>query len=535
MINDGSYGVDLEMIVNLVGMTEDRLTSNLLNVHRINMNKIFSYIDAINYGKMAVFFTKPDLNIFVDKNFSINPSIKANCPDLAAKINANPIIAAQLQSSLSPEGAVGGLGFINILGSRCNSIDVPELNLSLKQAPENSKGQSMKYGGDFFESLSGDSFNITFLDDRYANVKTLIEIWLEYIEGVNNGTIDPKKVYIGENRIDYAISIYIFALDEMSNIINSVSLVGVFPTSSNMQLAQYSPLALDAEKFLGPFNYSFHFTYMTKPNSNRVYEAFNYVSGWKEKSKNFNDGAESVEYMYTNMNGYWIHNGHIHLNAFLPHNQYPYSFDLYNFWAEIAGITYRASSGGVIQYQLLYATKNFKNKRGLQFHEFYKNPVSRIRQKPKKEPYMGSWLEDDDWTWEWNGTTYVRSSTRNQDPYGNPYITPPNGTPHLRKDKITNSPIGGTGHYGFDPLDYGNVKFEEHLILDSNNPKLTNLNRFNASYQYQTESLWDNHGFNGWGKWDWRSGSRYGNTKAGGGQSNAQYALNLISNLQKIF
>ena len=520
--------VILEDIVNLLGMTEDRLTSNMLNTFRINMNKIFNYIDAVNYGKMAIFFTKPDLNLFSDNKYTVNKSIVNNCPDLHAKINANPMVAAQLQSSLSPEGTVGGLGFINMLGGRCNSVDVPEITLSLKEGPKNSKEQGIKYGGDFFESMNGDNFNISFVDDRYANVKTMIEIWLEYIEGVNNGTIDPKITYIGENRLDYAISIYIFALDEIGNIMNSVSLVGCFPTGTNMQLAQYSPLALEADKFLGPFTYPFQFTYITKPNSNRVYEAFNYVSGWRDGIK-FKDGQESYEYMYQKTDGWWIHNGHIHLNAFLPHSTFPYSFDLYNFWAQMAGISYNVNSGGVLQYTLLYASKTFKHQKGKQWFEFYNNPLPIRKAKTNgKDQYLGTWLTDDGWEWKWNGKTYYRSKIRNNDPHGNKYI---NMAGHDIDDQTLADDERRAGHIGYNPGDYGHIQFEEKPIGESNNPKLTNLNRFNAEYQYLADSQWKHHGFDGFGKWSMEN-DRYGDPNGG---SNAQYALQLINNISKWF
>ena len=41
-------GAEVEDLINLTGLTEDRLQSRIINYNRININKIFSYIDAVN-------------------------------------------------------------------------------------------------------------------------------------------------------------------------------------------------------------------------------------------------------------------------------------------------------------------------------------------------------------------------------------------------------------------------------------------------------------------------------------------------------
>lgn len=495
-------GPDIEDLINLIGLTEDRLQSRILNFNRININKIFSYTDAVNYGKMYAFFTKPDLNIFIDSKGTVNPSIRYNCPDLYAKIMANPLAASQLQSSTSANGTVGGQGFMNILGSLCNSIDVPDITLSLKEGPVNSKGQGVKYGGDFNEALTGEAFNIGFVDTRNREVQTMIEIWLMYIEAVNNGTIDPKRTYIGENRIDYAISIYIFTLDETYNILNSVCLTGCFPTGLNMQLAQYSPLALEADKFIGPFQYPWYFSYISLPNVNIIHENFNYVSGWASKVS-FKDGENANQYMYRKKGSYYIHNGVIVSGAFILPEIYPYTFDLYNFWAEIAGISYNMNSSGVMQYVMVFASSTFKNQKvPTRFDKMYANPV----------PYSP----------EQKGDTRV-----DFDRFKKMSVPLPHRT------ETTAGTATGADHAGI-------VKRPTKAI---NGPKFNNLQEYNVEYQKETEEQWSYNGFGGWGQWKADSSGRYTfgneNTDDSSNSSilnnNAAYAKNFLQNLTKLF
>lgn len=497
-------GADIEDLVNLIGLTEDRLTSRIINFNRINMNKIMSYIDAVNYGKMYAFFTKPDLNIFVDNKHTVNPSIRYNCPDLYAKIVANPLAAAQLQSSLSGNGTVGGQGFINIMGGLCNSIDVPDIALSLKEGPVNSKGQGVKYGGDFNEALTGEAFNVGFIDTRNREIQTMIEIWLMYIEGVNNGTIDPKRIYIGENRIDYAISIYIYTLDETYNVMNAVCLTGCFPTGLNMQLAQYSPLAVEADKFIGPFQYPWYFTYMSLPNLNITHENFNYVSGWASKMS-FKDGETANQYMYEKKGNYYIHNGVIVSGSFVLPEIYPYTFDLYNFWAEMVGISYNMNSSGVMQYVMSFASSTFRKQNNPnKFNNLYKDP-------PEFKPEEKSKVRVDFDRFK-NITSPEMTGA-----------TP--GTPTAPVDEMTQ----------IKPID-DSVK----------GPKWDNLQEYNVQYQKETEEQWAYNGFGGFGQWGANTAGRYslGNEtddtmydedSNSSIHSNLKYAKNFLSGLTNTF
>ena len=362
------FGYDIEDVLHGVGLTYDRFKQHLLNLNRININKTVNPIDVINFGKSYVFFTRPDLNLFVDNKGTINQSIIDNCPDLAMKILSNIGAALALQSSVSQESAAGsGHGLLNLLGNQCAECQVPDIALSLKTAAKNGKGFGISYGGDFIENLSEGDVSVSFIDNRDRDVQTMMEIWLEYIEGVNNGSIMKKRRYISENKLDYAINAYIFTIDESFNIKSNIMLGGMFPTTLNTQLLQYKALPLTAGDFIGPFNYEFHISFLSKPNSHRTIESFNYVTGFG-KFINFPISDGSHPYMYTKFNNWYIHNGMIP-DGTVFRQGYAYNFSLEDKYPEMVGIATSMLSSGVQNYTLVFASRNLGV--GHQLGQFY--------------------------------------------------------------------------------------------------------------------------------------------------------------------
>lgn len=385
--NYNGFGYDLEDVLHGVGLTYDRFKQHLLNLNRINVNKTINPIDVINFGKSYIFFTRPDLNLFVDNRGTINQSIIDNCPDLAMKILSNVGAALALQSSVSQESAMGsGHGLFNLLGNQCAECQVPDIALSLKNAAKNGKGFGISYGGDFIENLSEGDVSISFIDNRDRDVQTSIEIWLEYIEGVNNGSIMKKRRYISENKLDYAINAYIFTIDESFNIKSNIMLGGIFPTTLNTQLVQYKALPLTAEDFIGPFSYEFHISFLSKPNSHRTIESFNYVTGFSKFIK-FPISEGSHPYMYAKFNDWYIHNGMIPDGTVFKHS-YAYNFSLEDKYPEMVGIATSMLSSGVQNYTLVFASRNLGV--GHQLGQFYTRQTTTDKNKNAMVRMAGS-------------------------------------------------------------------------------------------------------------------------------------------------
>ena len=352
------YAWDPEMILNSVGITLSRLTSKVLNVSRININHAPSQVDFTNFGKMYAFFTKPDLYLFTDDKFTVNQTIQDNAEDLYAMIKKNIPVASALQIGTGKVPSYGSSGGLNtLLGNLCNEIEVPDVQMSTTPGPKNGKGTSISYVGDFFESLQEGSISISFIDTRDRDVSTQLEIWATYAEMERRGLVFKKPDYIGKNIIDYACTIFIFCVDESNNILAWIPLIGCFPTSMNTDLLKYRATQLVAQDFIGPFNWTFHVSYVGRPNVHKTMVAFNYITGYGEKIlKGSDKNMNAHKMMYKKKGDYWFHTGVTMDVGYIT--DYPYHFTLEDKWAEMVGVSQSIQSSGVINYTLSFCSRN---------------------------------------------------------------------------------------------------------------------------------------------------------------------------------
>ena len=350
--------VDMSVILESNGITMNRLKNKLLTIKRININRTPSPVEIVNYGKQYIFFSKPDLNIFSDNSGTVNPSIKQNCPDLYMKILKNPLVAQQLQSSFGGPNRGPGGGIITQLSNMCNECNWPEMGLSKKEGAKNIKGQGISYGGDFFEAVDQNELSISFLDNRDRDIQTLFEIWTEYIEGVNNGTIVKKSLYINNNTVDYAINVWVLTLDESYNILSWGMAGACFPLTVSTDILNYSAIPKTASELCGPFQYKFHVSYFHKPNMHRTIEMLNYATGFKKLlSPHLPNSKASYQFTHQKVNGYWVHAGFIPYHTVLFYG-YEYHFNIEDKFAEIVGVHISYPSSGDTQYSLVFASRD---------------------------------------------------------------------------------------------------------------------------------------------------------------------------------
>lgn len=350
--------VDMNVILESNGITMNRMKNKILTVKRININRTPSPVEIVNYGKQYIFFSKPDLNLFSDNSGTVNPSIKQNCPDLYMKIMRNPLVAQQLQSSFGGPNRGSGGGIITQLSNMCNECNWPEMGLSKKEGAKNIKGQGISYGGDFYEAVDQNELSISFLDNRDRDIQTLFEIWTEYIEGVNNGTIIKKSLYINNNTVDYAINIWVLTLDESYNILSWGMAGACFPLSVSTDILNYSAVPKTATELSGPFQYKFHVSYFHKPNMHRTIEMLNYATGFKKLlSSHLPNNKASYQFTHHKVNGYWVHAGFIPYHTVLFYG-YEYHFNIEDKFAEMVGVHISYPSSGDTQYSLVFASRD---------------------------------------------------------------------------------------------------------------------------------------------------------------------------------
>ena len=402
------YGWKLESILNSEGITMNRLLSKVLNTTRININHTPSPVDFTNFGKMYIFFTKPDLYLFKNNNLEINDSIKDNHSDLYMLIKRNTAAALGLQSSIGQSGAFEqGQGFNYLLSNLCNSFSMPELSMTTYQGPKNQYGFGISYIGEFSESLQEGDVEASFIDTRDRDVMIMMQIWMMYAEGVRAGTIFPKGDYIGRKMIDYACSVYTLAVDEAMNIQTFGGCVGVFPRSIPNELLNYKAEALTAQDFIGPFSYTFHVSHVLMPNTHSIVNKFNYSSGYaKIFTSKATESESSHKLMYKKKNGYWHHSGITMDVGYI--SSYPYHFTLFDKWAEIAGISFTVLSSGTVVYTLGFASRDMENT--TKSTDFWLlNPPTPVRSRWVRGRYMRAmydkygnykWIEVGEDKWE---------------------------------------------------------------------------------------------------------------------------------------
>ena len=349
---------DENLILETNGITMNRMKNKLLTVKRININRTPSPSEIVNYGKQYILFSKPDLNLFVDNAGTVNPSIVQNCPDLYFKIIKNPLVAQQLQSSFGGPNRGPGGGIITQLSNMCNDCAWPSMGISKKDGAKNIKGQGLSYAGDFFEAADQSELDISFLDNRDRDIQTLFEIWTEYMEGVNNGTIMKKSLHISNNTVDYAINIWVLTLDESYNILAWGMAGNCFPLSVSTDILNYSAIPKTASELAGPFAYKFHVSYFHKPNMHRTIEMLNYSTGFsKVISPHLPHDKSSYQFTHTQVNNYWIHAGFIPYHTVL-FKGYEFHFNIEDKYAEIVGVHVSYPSSGSVQYSLVFASND---------------------------------------------------------------------------------------------------------------------------------------------------------------------------------
>lgn len=477
------YSVSTEEILNSEGITLSRLTSKVLNTTRVNINHAPSQVDFTNFGKMYVFFTKPDLYLFTDSSYTVNPSIKDNDEDLFIKINRNLAVASGLQigTGVTPSyGSSGGLNYL--LGNLCNEIEVPDVAMSVTPGPKNAKNTGISYVGDFTESLAEGTISISFIDTRDRDVITQLEIWSMYMEGERKGTIFKKPDYIGKNVIDYACTIFIFAVDETNNIQGMIKLVGCFPISMNTELVKYRATQLNANDFIGPFTWTFHVSYVSRPNVHEVAVAFNYCSGYGDKVlKNLPNQFLNNPHkaMYKKTGDYWHHTGMTMDHGTIT--EYPYHFTLEDKWAELPGINMSTQSSGVVNYTLGFASRN-----------------------------VGTPMKPEDF---WHGSELPDTGSRWQDGTRE-YVNPVTGEKEIIPATSDNSKVNSTAAaYNYGTLDY--TAIHEPISL-------TTYNGGKGTYQ---------------GEWEkWNTGNqRYGTSVSPTASDNSNIFRNAMRGLSGYF
>lgn len=100
-------------------------------------------------------------------------------------------------------------------------------------------GYQIAYGKNNIESRSSGEISITFNDDRDLRIYQIHRMWVEYINGVYRGTIEPANTTLINKILDYVGAIYyIVTAEDGETILFWSKYYGIFPTT--VPSTQYS-------------------------------------------------------------------------------------------------------------------------------------------------------------------------------------------------------------------------------------------------------------------------------------------------------
>ena len=193
----------------------------------------WGYMDpynVLNGTKEYVFFTKPDLHIFNNKNTtSLNPEIANNSLFREAMERYNPVLR-QLQWSATKDESQ----FMNLLSNSIKSkIDLPEISANEIETSRNLYGTSLTYRTYSEPSDNAHDFSIEFEDTKYLEVYMLFKLFDEYERKKYYGTITPPDGNYRYRKILHdQIAIYKFVVGEDGQtLVYWAKLYGCYPKS----------------------------------------------------------------------------------------------------------------------------------------------------------------------------------------------------------------------------------------------------------------------------------------------------------------
>jgi hypothetical protein len=250
------------------GFLDGRFVSPSRLLDEFNPNRLQTFglgADGIGSGPAAtgpfyIFFTCPDLNLDDEKTRTQLGLGKPTAPESIAKL------------------LTGATGVIKLLTNTADSYSAQDITLDTSPIGETWIGAKLTVPKHTLSSRQDGSFQIDYVEYSGLPITLLHKIWVDYIEGVTNGLLQPKLTptdYIYNRVLDYACSIYVFQLlPDAETIEFGMRLTGCYPTAIPFSSWTGRIGGVDAVKVSVPYSYSF-----MEPMDYRIFEEFNVSVG----------------------------------------------------------------------------------------------------------------------------------------------------------------------------------------------------------------------------------------------------------------
>lgn len=282
-----------EKILSDFGLTGWDQTNKLNRFKIIHPDGVFQ--PATGY----VFMTKPDLNIFsTSSDIRTEISDRYEFYDMTRNIK-NRSILRQLQISNATDN-----GFINMITNYAENFDLSDDVIKTDETATAFMGWNVVYGGTTVDSRKADTFSISYTDDKDIGLYKLHYIWVEYINLIKKGMIEPKLEHKKNRILDYASSLFYFLVaEDGEKIIYAAKYTGVFPTNIPNSAFNWAQGNFTLPKFSITYQYNFK----DDMKLTAICSDFNYISklgkqGDGEPIRNPNTGRGGA---------YWLSNAKI--------------------------------------------------------------------------------------------------------------------------------------------------------------------------------------------------------------------------------
>lgn len=208
--------------------------------------------DPLTSGTFAVFITTPDLNLS-DRAMTY---LSSN----------NPFVNRGVISCFTQKQ-----NFIRLLYNSVKNAPFADITLDTNEYGDNFDGAKITLPKSTVNSRQSNTVSLHFAEYASGAVTNSISFWINYIDGITKGHIEPLKSMVDNKIIDYACSIYVFALlPDYMTITHAAKYTGAFPISipgtyASQEVGQSEIKTLDI-----PFAYSYY-----EYNTAAVIEDFN--------------------------------------------------------------------------------------------------------------------------------------------------------------------------------------------------------------------------------------------------------------------
>lgn len=169
----------------------------------------------------AIFFTRPDLNIFNKGSSIVNSQIMADPRDyyiLKNDIDLGRALVADGGGSTDANSTTKSPlrihNFNPFLSNFAQSLEIQDDSVDTIETGETFTGFKMQYSKHNNKSVTAGQMSIKFAETFNLGVTNMHQLWVDYQSNVYKGVYSPKIEHIWRKELDYACDIYYFLLDQ---------------------------------------------------------------------------------------------------------------------------------------------------------------------------------------------------------------------------------------------------------------------------------------------------------------------------------